>query len=40
MSNVTTNPDVTVVKPPDDLVAKEVSAIVNYDSNKDKAIAS
>ena len=37
MSNVTTNPDETVVQPPDDLVAKEVSAIVNYDSNKDKA---
>ena len=37
MSDVTTNPDETVVQPPDDLVAKEVSAIVNYDSNKDKA---
>ena len=34
VSDVTTNP---VVQPPDDLVAKEVSAIVNYDSNKDKA---
>ena len=37
VSDVTTNPDGTVVQPPDDLVAKEVSAIVNYDSNKDKA---
>ena len=37
MSDVTTNPEETVVQPPDDLVAKEVSAIVNYDSNKDKA---
>ena len=37
MSDVTTNPDETVVQHPDDLVAKEVSAIVNYDSNKDKA---
>ena len=37
VSDVTTNPDETVVQPPDDLVAKEVSAIVNYDSNKDKA---
>ena len=37
MSDVTTNPDETVVQPPDALVAKEVSAIVNYDSNKDKA---
>ena len=37
VSDVTTNPDETVVQYPDDLVAKEVSAIVNYDSNKDKA---
>ena len=37
VSDVTTNPDETVVQPPDDLVAQEVSAIVNYDSNKDKA---
>ena len=37
VSNVTTNPDETVVQSPDDLVAQEVSAIVNYDSNKDKA---
>ena len=37
VSDVTTNPDETVVQLPDDLVAKEVSAIVNYDSNKDKA---
>ena len=37
MSDVTTNAEETVVQPPDDLVAQEVSAIVNYDSNKDKA---
>ena len=37
VSDVTTNPEETVVQPPDDLVAKEVSAFVNYDSNKDKA---
>ena len=37
VSDVTTNPDETVVQPPDDLVAQEVSAIVNYNSNKDKA---
>ena len=37
VSNVTTNLDETVVQPPDDLVAQEVSAIVSYNSNKDKA---
>ena len=36
MSDVTTNPQETVVQTLDDLVAQEVSAIVN-DSNKDKA---
>ena len=37
VSDVTINPDETVVQPPDELVAKEVSAIVNFDSSKDKA---
>ena len=37
VSDVTTNPQETVVQTLDDLVAQEVSAIVNYDSNKDKA---
>ena len=37
MSDVTINPDETVVQSPDELIAKEVSAIVNFDSSKDKA---
>lgn len=37
VSDVTINPDETVVQPPDELIAKEVSAIVNFDSSKDKA---
>ena len=30
VADVSTNPEETVVQPPDELVAKEVSSIVNY----------
>ena len=40
VADVSTNPDETVVQPPDELVAKEVSAIVNYDKGKSKASTS
>ena len=40
VADVSTNPDESVVQPPDELVAKEVSAIVNYDKDKGKSKAS
>ena len=40
VADVSTNLDETVVQPPDELVAKEVSAIVNYDKDKGKSKAS
>ena len=40
VADVSTNLDETVVQPPDELVAKEVSAIVNYDKEKGKSKAS
>ena len=40
VADVSTNLDETMVQPPDGLVAKEVSAIVNYDKEKGKSKAS
>ena len=40
VADVSTNPNETVVQPPDELVVKEVSAIVNYDKDKGKSKAS
>ena len=40
VADVSTNPDESVVQPPDELVAKEVSTIVNYDKDKGKSKAS
>ena len=40
VADVSANPEETVVQPPDELVAKEVSAIVNYDKDKGKSKAS
>ena len=39
VADVSANPEETVVQPPDELVAKEVSAIVNYDKDKGKSKA-
>ena len=40
VADVSANPEETVVTPPDELVANEVSAIVNYDKDKGKSKAS
>ena len=40
VADLSNNPDETVVQPPDEMVAKEVSAIVNYDKEKSKARSS
>ena len=40
VADVSNNPEETVVQPPDELVAKEVSAIVNYEKEKAKSKAS
>ena len=40
VADVSTNPEETVVQPPDELVTKEVSAIVNYEKEKGKSKAS
>ena len=40
VAEVSNNPDETVVQAPDKWVAKEVSAIVNYDKEKSKAKSS
>ena len=40
VADISTNPEETVVQPPDELVAKEVSTIVHYKKEKGKSKAS